>query len=150
MHSRGRRVRLRRHCMITRPPSLSSSSSSAVAPWHPIPYPQPAHATCHSLLPNLLAIWALCAFVVARSSLGACSICYLFLLCPAVVAWWHAQWGKGGGRDRTEQVAVGGGSLLLIWHRCISRLKLDNSSTRLDSCCTPTSLLSLAVFSTGA
>lgn len=116
MHSRGRRVRLRRHCMITRPPS-------AVAP--PL-LPRLPHAACHMPQPPAqfaCHLGALSLCVAPLSTLGACSICYLFLLCPAVATCPEAAQtrvqasvrarqgqGEGGGEGQGEEQGAEGGS----------------------------------------
>jgi len=132
MHSRGRR----RRCMITRAAprchALSHDPGSPPTSWST---PTPHHTTHdHAQLPCV-------GMTVSRCSC-CCSVrlafCYLFLFCPRAL---HSMGGVGKG--------VGGGVWLrrrLILHRCISRLKLDNSSTRLG-CRSPVSLFSLDVFS---
>lgn len=82
-----------------------------------------------------------CALAWQLSGSLSLAFCYLFLFSPQGDAF-HGFRVAGGLRMRPGA----GLSRRLILHRCISRLKLDNSSTRLG-CRSPMSLLSLAVFS---
>lgn len=137
MHSRGRRWRPRRRCMITR---AAPRCQAAFCPTsQDTPMPHMTMLKCSTpvrwhdselllLLPSTLLL----------SSPGI----LLLILCvspPRRCIPWN-MWAEGGRRRGT------GLRRRLILHRCISRLKLDNSSTRLG-CRSPMSLLSLDVFS---
>lgn len=110
----------------TSPSTLHDYAPAAVCSCRLRPPHHPTHATCHRLLPNLLAIWALCAWPAARSARVAF---VTYFCCARRRLRAPRDWGNAGAGMRLKPKLEAG--LPLIWHRCISRLKLDNSSTRL-------------------